>query len=60
MDRCTTSASPSTTMSAQVDKYFNPQHGWHGNDANVAFQMDGDYRQDPYSVWLDNVSFSSW
>ena len=44
----------------KVDKYFNPQKGWKGNDVNVAFQMDGDYRQDPYSVWLDNVSFSSW
>lgn len=43
-----------------VDKYYNPQQGWNGNDVNVAFQMDGDYRQDPYSVWLDNVSLSAW
>ncbi len=43
-----------------VDKYFNPQRHWHGNDVNVAFQMDGDYLQDPYSVWLDNVSLSAW
>jgi hypothetical protein len=43
-----------------VDKYYNPQHGWQGTDVNVAFQLDGDYRQDPYSVWLDNVSLSMW
>jgi len=43
-----------------VDKYYNPQAHYGGSDVNVAFQMDGDYRQDPYDVWLDNVSLSSW
>lgn len=43
-----------------VDKYYDPQLNYGGSDVNVAFQMDGDYRQDPYSVWLDNVSLSSW
>ncbi len=43
-----------------VDKYYNPQPDYGGSDLNVAFQMDGDYRQDPYSVWLDNVSLWSW
>ncbi len=43
-----------------VDKYYNPQPDYAGSDVNVAFQMDGDYRQDPYSVWLDNVSLSEW
>jgi len=43
-----------------VDKYYNPQQQWPGADLNVAFQMDGDYRQDPYTVWLDNVSLSAW
>jgi hypothetical protein len=43
-----------------VDKYYNPQQHYGGSDVNVAFQMDGDYRQDPYSVWLDNVSLSMW
>ncbi|HLJ86218.1 MAG TPA: Ig-like domain-containing protein [Candidatus Angelobacter sp.] len=27
---------------------------------NVAFQMDGDSAQHPYSVWLDNVTLSYW
>ena len=43
-----------------VDKYYKPQQNYNGDDVNVAFQLDGDYRQDPYSVWLDNVSLSSW
>jgi len=43
-----------------IDKYYHAQQGWNGTDVNVAFQMDGDYRQDAYSVWLDNVSLSAW
>ncbi len=44
----------------QVDKYYDPQAHYQGAGVNIAFQMDGDYRQDPYSVWLDNVSLSWW
>ncbi len=44
---------------SNVDKYYKPQAHYGGEDVNVAFQMDGDYRQDPYNVWLDNVSLSS-
>lgn len=43
-----------------LDKYYSPQHHYNGSGLNVAFQMDGDYRQDPYAVWLDNVSLSAW
>lgn len=43
-----------------VDKYYNPQSNYQGSDVNVAFQMDGDYRQDPYDIWLDNVSLYYW
>lgn len=43
-----------------VDKYYNPQPDYNGSDLNVAFQMDGDYQQDPYSVSLDDVSLSAW
>ncbi len=45
---------------AKVDKFYDPQDGWHGEGVSVAFQLDGDYRQDPYSVWLDNVSLAAW
>jgi hypothetical protein len=45
---------------SQVDEYFNPQQDWPGEILTVAFQMDGNYRQDPYTVWLDNVTLSAW
>jgi hypothetical protein len=45
---------------SEVDKYFNPQRDWPGEILTVAFQMDGNYRQDPYKVWLDNVTLSAW
>jgi hypothetical protein len=30
------------------------------NDLNAAFQMDGDYAQHAYSVWLDQVTLYYW
>jgi hypothetical protein len=30
------------------------------HEVNVAFQMDGDFAQHAYSVWLDNVTLSYW
>lgn len=42
-----------------VDKYFDPQQ-YGSSGLSVAFQLDGDYRQTPYKVWLDNVSLISW
>jgi hypothetical protein len=44
----------------KVDKFYNPQSNYSGDGVNVAFQLDGDYQQDPYSVWLDKASLSSW
>jgi hypothetical protein len=29
-------------------------------EINVAFQIDGDFAQHPYSVWLDNLTLSYW
>jgi hypothetical protein len=30
------------------------------SEVNVAFQMDGDYKQTPYSTWLDQVKLTYW
>ena len=30
------------------------------HELNVAFQMDGDSRMDPYSTWLDKVTLTYW
>lgn len=43
-----------------VEIYEDPQTNWKSDDVNVAFQMDGDISQDPYNVWLDQVTLSQW
>jgi len=30
------------------------------SEVNVAFQMDGDFAQHPYTAWLDNVTLTYW
>ena len=30
------------------------------SELNVAFQMDGNGNNTPYSAWLDKVNFSVW
>jgi hypothetical protein len=42
-----------------VDKYFNAKSGG-SSELNVAFQMDGNYQQKDYSVWLDKVNMTWW
>lgn len=47
-------------VTTPVDIYLNPQKNWtRGEDIDIAFQMDGDWRQDPYNVWLDNVTLTA-
>jgi len=31
---------------------------WYGITIN--YQQDGNYKQQPYSVWLDNLTFTYW
>ena len=31
-----------------------------GRHTNLALQMDGGDRQDPYSVWLGDVTLPAW
>jgi hypothetical protein len=46
---------------SKVDAYRNFQTGGGGNGAiSVALQMDGDYQQSPYKVWLDKVNLTAW
>lgn len=44
---------------SQVDAYRNYQTGVGGNGYDVAFQLDGDYQQSPYKVWLDQVNLTA-
>jgi hypothetical protein len=41
-----------------VNRYFSPwtSHGWYGLTVN--YQMDGDYKQSPYTIYLDQLTYS--
>lgn len=42
-----------------VDTYFTAQSNWYADEIDIAFQMDGNYQQQPYNVWLDNVTLNA-
>lgn len=39
---------------------FGRQPTWDGADIDVSVQLDGDYNQDPYSVWVDSMKLTAW
>jgi hypothetical protein len=39
-----------------VDIYYTAQPKWYQEEIDIAFQMDGNYKQAPYNVWLDKVN----
>ena len=43
-------------QSYTVDTYYTAQPNWFQEEIDIAFQMDGNYQQQPYSVWLDEVN----
>jgi hypothetical protein len=43
-----------------VDTYYSAQPNWYQEEIDVAFQMDGNYEQQPYNVWLDEVNLSAY
>ena len=43
-----------------VDAYYQSQPNWTIEGIDVAFQMDGDSTQTPYTVWLDKVNLITW
>jgi hypothetical protein len=42
-----------------VDTYYSNQPDWTLEEIDVAFQMDGNYAQQPYNVWLDEVNLTA-
>jgi hypothetical protein len=42
-----------------VNVYLSPEPNWKLEDIDIAFQMDGNYEQTPYKVWLDNVTLTA-
>jgi hypothetical protein len=43
-----------------VDVWTHPQANVNVQELNVAVQLDGDYAQQPYSLWVDNLSITYW
>lgn len=41
-----------------LDLYYGAQQNWPLGGINVAFQLDGNYKQQPYNAWLDEVSLT--
>jgi len=39
-----------------VDVYYEAQPNWDQEEIDIAFQMDGNYKQEPFNVWLDKVN----
>jgi hypothetical protein len=46
-------------ITTPVNMGFNAQPNYPFQGFDVAFQMDGNFRQAPYSVWLDNWTFAA-
>jgi len=42
-----------------IDTYYPNQPDWTLEEIDVAFQMDGNYKQEPYNVWLDKVQLTA-
>jgi hypothetical protein len=43
-----------------VDTYYSNQPNWTLEEIDVAFQMDGNFEQQPYNVWLDKVNLTAY
>lgn len=43
-----------------IDTYYPNQPDWTLEEIDVAFQMDGNYKQEPYDVWLDEVNLTAY
>ena len=41
-----------------IDTYYTAQSKWYQEEIDFAFQMDGNYKQEPYDVWLDKVTLN--
>ncbi len=48
-------------VTSAINRYYGKNSapsGWHGITLN--FQMDGNYKQTPYTVYLDKLNFTYW
>jgi hypothetical protein len=47
-------------QSYNVDTYYTAQPKWYQEEIDIAFQLDGNYKQQPYNVWLDEVTLNAY
>lgn len=43
-----------------IDSYYTAQPQWYQGEIDVAFQLDGNYEQQPYDLWLDEVTLNAY
>lgn len=43
-----------------IDTYYSAQPKWYQEEIDVAFQMDGNFKQQPYNVWIDEVELNAY
>jgi hypothetical protein len=43
-----------------IDTYYMAEPKWYAEEIDIAFQIDGNYKQQPYSVWLDEVTLNAF
>jgi hypothetical protein len=46
--------------SYNIDTYYTAEPNWYQEEIDVAFQMDGNYQQQAYDVWLDEVNLNAY
>ncbi|HKS74854.1 MAG TPA: hypothetical protein VJQ82_16735 [Terriglobales bacterium] len=46
--------------SYDIDTYYNAESNWNQEEIDIAFQMDGNFAQQPYDVWLDEVNLNAY
>jgi len=46
--------------SYNVDVYYTAQPNWYQEEIDIAFQLDGNYEQEPYNVWLDEATLNAY
>jgi hypothetical protein len=49
-----------TGQNYAIDTYFTAEPKWYAEEIDIAFQIDGNYKQQPYSVWLDEVTLNAY
>lgn len=43
-----------------VDIWLSAQSNWSWEELNVAVQLDGNFQQQPYEAWIDNMKLVYW